>query len=99
MTDENVLLCGLCAVAVAQSRHHLIPGDNKKPKVPLCQSCHDTLHALFTNKQLAKQYDSIEKLLTNERVRNWVDWRKTHPTVIPKIRMSNNRKKSGTKYS
>ena len=55
--------------------HHLIPKSKKgKETVTLHKVCHNFLHATFTNKELAKQYNTIEKLLADERVQKFGKW-------------------------
>lgn len=60
--------------------HHLVPNKTrgqKRPKGPtilVCMACGDQLHLMFTNKQLAKQLNTLEKLLANEKVDRWARW-------------------------
>ena len=82
--------CELCEREnVEVTRHHLVPRmrHNKKVKreigadrnhtVPLCRPCHDQLHALFTEKELEREYNTIEKLLAHSDVQTWLAWIKT----------------------
>jgi len=41
---------------------------------PMCRSCQNQIHAFFTNKELAEQYNTIEKLKANEQVQRWIAW-------------------------
>ena len=57
--------------------HHLIPklkGGKKGPTVELHTCCHQKIHSVFTEAQLAKTYNTIEKLLENEDIQNFVAW-------------------------
>jgi len=63
-------------------RHHLVPAskhEKNKKTIFVCVSCGDMLHQLFNNKQLAKQFDSLEKILYNEKVQKWIKWIQKKP--------------------
>lgn len=69
-----------------QEEHHFIPRGvarrNKYAKLPeikgktitVCISCGDSLHQLFTEKELADNYRDLESILVNEQVQNWIKW-------------------------
>ena len=58
-----------------QEKHHITPKCKKgKVKVPVCCTCGDMVHKLFTNKELEKQYNSIEKISEHPDVVKWVNW-------------------------
>ena len=83
--------CELCEREnVETTGHHLIPRmrHNKKVKrettsvernikSPLCRPCHDQMHALFTEKELEREYNTIEKLKAHPDVQKWLAWIKT----------------------
>ena len=94
MNRDN-MLCELCAVAESFNKHHLVPSNNKMPKVYLCKMCHDTIHEHFTNKELKKYYHTIEDLKKTEQIQRYLEWRIKHPNVELRHKMSNNRKKKG----
>jgi hypothetical protein len=68
--------------------HHLIPRSiasrNKYAKMPqlekgketirVCVSCGDQLHQLFTDKELGEDYNTLEKIVANKQVQNWIKW-------------------------
>jgi hypothetical protein len=57
------------------SKHHLVPKCKKgKETVDLHRVCHDFIHATFTDKELAQDYNTIEKLLADERVQKFGKW-------------------------
>ena len=81
--------CELCKrKEVEVTRHHLIPvtrHKNKKTKqetthherhtvVPLCLPCHNHLHHIFTEKELERDFNTVEKLLAHEEVDKFVKW-------------------------
>lgn len=71
-------ICALCLREVEKtSAHHLIPkqkGGKHGPTVPLCQPCHKTLHHTYSNAELAKHYNSIEKLQNAEALQKYLEW-------------------------
>jgi hypothetical protein len=40
----------------------------------ICRPCHSQIHDLFTNKQLEREFNTIELLLAQESVQKWVKW-------------------------
>lgn len=75
--------------------HHFIPKSKKgKEKEFLHKTCHRFIHALFTENELAKKYNTPESLLEVEEVKNYVKWlSKKDPEFIDKIKTSNRKKK------
>lgn len=58
-------------------KHHLIPaskGGKKGKTIIVCIDCGDQIHKLFTLKYLKEEFNSLEALLSNERVQTWVKW-------------------------
>ena len=78
---ENQYTCALCERQVSYvTLHHLIPkqeGGRYGDRVPLCQPCHVTLHSLFTNKELQKEFYSVERLRRDDRLRKYIEWIRT----------------------
>jgi hypothetical protein len=86
---ENECSCELCERVLPLTSHHLIPKQihskgwckrlfTKKEmnsrRADLCRDCHSTVHKFFTHRELGEIYNTIEKLLTNEKVINFVKW-------------------------
>jgi predicted GIY-YIG superfamily endonuclease len=86
--------CALCGRIEARlTRHHLIPRTrhhNKKTKqsstrkerehtVLFCSSCHKQVHALFTEKELEREYDTVEKIATHPEISRFVEWMRRQP--------------------
>jgi len=78
--------CKICQREVPDGfveKHHLVPKSRDKNKnrglktIKVCVDCGDQLHLLFTNKELRKQYNTVEAILANEQVRKWTDWVKS----------------------
>ncbi|WP_165670749.1 hypothetical protein [Metapseudomonas otitidis] len=86
--------CELCRRATLLTRHHLIPRAlHDKPYVRkrfdrseritatlwVCRPCHNQIHRLFTEKELALTYNTREALMTHADLRTFVDWLATKP--------------------
>lgn len=67
--------------------HHLIPRQyarRKKldvgPLIDICSPCHKQIHTLFSNKQLAEELNSADKLKSTPELRKFLAWiRKQDP--------------------
>lgn len=56
-------------------KHHLTPKQHKgRKKAEVCCDCHDTIHQIFTNKELAKKYNNIDIICRDERIIKWAEW-------------------------
>ncbi|MDQ3072135.1 MAG: HNH endonuclease [Bacteroidota bacterium] len=71
-------LCELCDRTVQSTRrHHLTPlqkGGKHTPTVNLCQPCHATIHSLFTNTELAREFNTVPQLKEAERLESYLKW-------------------------
>ena len=68
-------LCGRPLSEASSDRHHLIPKTFKgKVTVTIHKMCHNAIHATFTERELAKHYHTIERILTNECIQRFVVW-------------------------
>ena len=70
------------------SGHHLIPKtkhknkrikrlftkDERNKKVDVCQPCHKAFHTFFTEKELAINYNTLDKLKANESIQKHIEW-------------------------
>lgn len=61
--------------------HHLVPRQatkrkkaNTGPTVHLCSACHRQIHALFDNKFLAKELNTLEKLRNEPKMQKFLSW-------------------------
>jgi Fe-S oxidoreductase len=86
--------CALCERNVAfLTRHHLIPRTrhrNKKNKklfdrekvhevIWICRACHDNVHAVLTEKELERNYSTLELLAAHPEVKKFTDWIRNKP--------------------
>jgi hypothetical protein len=68
------VICPLCERAVPKfSDHHLVPKcRGGTEKLPICLDCHKAIHATFSNKELEREYFTVEALLSHEGFRKVV---------------------------
>ncbi|MCB1095951.1 MAG: HNH endonuclease [Verrucomicrobiae bacterium] len=81
-TDPVCPLCGREIPAGHGSRHHLTPvlkGGRHGATELLHNACHSKLHAVFTESELARNYNTIEKLLAHEEIAKFVEWIRKRP--------------------
>ena len=75
---EELPVCELCLrESVRFTEHHLVPrsrGGKYGPKVRLCPTCHRQLHAMFSEKTLANELNSVELLRSDPRFADYLQW-------------------------
>ena len=85
--------CAICGREETLTRHHLIPRtrhSNKKNKrdfdrelvrqiVGLCRPCHSQIHALLTEKELEREYNTVAALREHPGVAKFASWITTKP--------------------
>jgi NMD protein affecting ribosome stability and mRNA decay len=81
---EKCLICNRNIPANLLEEHHLIPKClNKRKKykkfpknqtIKVCIDCGNQIHQLFTEKELADNLNTLEKILENEKIINWQKW-------------------------
>lgn len=85
--------CALCDREETLTRHHLIPRTrhhNKRNKrefaraavhavVGLCRSCHSQVHQVLTEKQLEREFNTLEKLCAHPGIVAFAEWIQTKP--------------------
>ena len=77
------LVCPLCERKIPPSQrdaHHLVPkSKGGRHTEYLHRICHRQIHALLTETELARQFNSVDALLTHPEVALFVAWVKTKP--------------------
>ena len=81
--------CGLCGRFKEVTFHHYIPRTLHSNKyfrkkyeveymkshgIDLCEDCHSNIHQFFTEKELGRDFNDKNKLLSDERVRKFLRW-------------------------
>jgi hypothetical protein len=57
------------------NEHHLIPRSHRgRQTVRMHRICHNKIHSVFSEKDLARYYHTIERLLENEEIRKFITW-------------------------
>lgn len=91
---------------ISGNRHHLFPRTmhvrikkrkifdltRLKETVFLCFDCHDKIHSVFSESDLAFKYNSIDKIKENENIIRFVDWIKTKNRIFKSSKRINRRK-------
>lgn len=55
--------------------HHLVPqGRGSKDTIRVCCDCGNQVHMLFSNNELRYRMNTLDALLSDERVQKWVRW-------------------------
>jgi len=77
--EEPNANCPLCGRTLADPmvRHYLVPlsqGGNGTNTVMMHKVCHNKVHSLFNEKEIARTYTSVEKILENEEIQKFVNW-------------------------
>ena len=95
----SIDLCVLCKQARELTFHHLIPRKMHRRThfrkhfsktelnqgIEVCRPCHKGLHRLYDEMTLAKQFYSLELLLTDPQIQKHIQW-------SGKLKLSNNQK-------
>lgn len=91
---KDSFVCALCHREVdLLTRHHLLPkqeGGRHSETVDLCQPCHSTIHRLFTNRELARQFTTVQALRQAEPLQKYLSWIQNKKNIT---RLSNRRGK------
>lgn len=77
------VICPLCErkiPPVQRDAHHLIPKSHKGTEtVMLHRICHRQIHALFTETELARQFNTVDALKNHEAMCRFIQWVKNKP--------------------
>lgn len=87
--------CQLCERELEKlTIHHLVPRQAVKRKkaepgvtVAICSPCHRQIHNLFSNLELARHFNTLEKLTNEPRMAKFLAWiKKQNPNKRIRIR-------------
>ena len=101
---KDIGVCELCNIEEKLTKHHLIPVSRTRNKYKdikddpsnwlwICRSCHDQLHALFTETQLRDNYNTKEKILESYEMMKFITWKRKHPDFKGHSKMSNSKRR------
>jgi len=81
--------CELCKREQVLTSHHLIPKqvhsknwckrmfdrlEIKKRRAELCGMCHKTIHKFYTHRELGEKFNTVDKLLDNYKMKDFLVW-------------------------
>lgn len=82
--------CAVCERQVRLTRHHLIPrvthrtmhkkgysSELLQVTIPVCRLCHSAIHRFFSNEDLANHYNTLDRLLAEEKFFKFARWAST----------------------
>lgn len=87
-------ICVLCKRFTAHlTRHHLIPRtrhhnkrtrrnstrEEREKTVFFCSACHKQVHALLTEKELERDYDTVDKIAAHPEIARFLEWVRKQP--------------------
>jgi hypothetical protein len=79
-------VCPLCGRELipgpSVNEHHMIPRSHRgRETTRMHRICHNKIHAVFSERELAQYYHTVERLLESDEIRKFVVWvRRKHPT-------------------
>lgn len=92
---KGAFQCELCGRAVDEvTKHHLIPRTrhaNKRNKKTfdrkevkervawLCRPCHKQIHAVFSEKELERRFNTLEAIRAHPEAAKFIEWLKDKP--------------------
>ena len=81
MEEESLCpLCGRNIPKLHRDLHHLIPKSHGgRQTIALHRICHRQIHALFTETELARQYNTIEELQLQNQMTSFIKWVRLKP--------------------
>lgn len=78
--SERCPLCERIIPPAQRDAHHLVPKmKGGKITVAMHRICHRQIHALFSETELARQFNTPEALLAHAAVKSFVEWVKKKP--------------------
>jgi hypothetical protein len=98
MTSPAIDPCPLCERPnFHPSDHHLVPKSRKgKVTQTICHDCHRAIHATFSNKELEREYNTVEALLAHEGFRRMVSFiAKQDPGGKVRVRLARGQRTRG----
>ncbi|MBL8508572.1 hypothetical protein [Chitinimonas sp. JJ19] len=91
--------CALCGRLLPEGttvdEHHLIPRSlGGRETVRLHKICHQTLHAVFTERELAEHFHTVERLQAHATIASFLAWvRRRPPELYDRPRFTQDRRR------
>ena len=84
------------------SRHHLIPKSQRGRKwfkkrytyeelrrtVKICADCHSAIHKFISDKELGRQFSTLDSLMQHPEIAKYVTWVSKQRKTINKVKVS-----------
>lgn len=83
--EDGLLVCPLCERPIPpalESRHHLVPklkGGTHGPVEILHSICHAKIHTTLTESEIARDFDTVDKLREHPEIAKFVRWVRKRP--------------------
>jgi len=90
MKEVNIPICSFCdrEILCDPSDHHLIPRTRHKNKrnkkrftreevkktVSSCEPCHSKIHSVFMEKELERDYYTVEAIKAHPEMEKFIEW-------------------------
>jgi len=93
--DNFCPICGRPMPDGTFNTHHLVPNTfGGKETIQIHRICHDQIHAVFTERELQRYYNTFDKILENETIQKFIRWVSSKdPYFYEKTKDSKDRKK------
>ena len=98
--EEAPPICPLCERPIPsharQSLHHLVPklkGGKHGPTVLVHQICHNEIHSVLTEAELARDYDTPAKLRAHPALARFIEWVSSKDPAFHSRTVGNHRKR------
>jgi hypothetical protein len=79
----EVFICPLCNRTIPNSQqdeHHLVPKSHGgRQTIVLHRICHRQIHAVYTETELARQFNTIEQLKLQDNIISFIEWVRLKP--------------------
>lgn len=86
ITNTQAIICPICDRTIPTSQkdaHHLIPkSKGGRTTEFLHRICHRQIHALFTETELANQFNNAAALQDHPEMQRFIQWVKTKPDAF-----------------
>ena len=95
--EERCQLCGRMLVpGPSINKHHLIPKTfGGRETIWLHVTCHTKIHAVFRERELLQEYNTIERIASHPEIQKFVKWVRRKPPEFKTRHRASKRKRGG----